>query len=137
VPAARPWALGGVALLVARELLGRRQPLPGVPAATAQRLLGARAIAAQSLPAFRAGLSSQAGWVLTGVDDVGELWRAEAGWWRRLSADSARLVAGPGFDHERAVGAAGLLAGDAWLVAGALEIAGRGPESVAVFDALA
>ena len=94
-------------------------------------------MAAQSLPAFTDRLSSQARWVLAGVDDVGELWRAEAAWWRRLSADSARLVAGPGFDHERAVGAAGLLAGDAELVAGALEMAGRGPESAAVFDALA
>jgi hypothetical protein len=30
-----------------------------------------------------------------------------------------------------------VLAGDAWLVAGALEVLGRGEESVAVFDALA
>jgi hypothetical protein len=38
---------------------------------------------------------------------------------------------------EAIVGAAGLLAHDAWLVTGALASAGRGSEAVEVFDAVA
>jgi hypothetical protein len=74
---------------------------------------------------------------LDDISDVSQLWRAEIRWWGRLRADSARLVTRSGFGPDRVIGAIGLLAFDAWMVDGALEVAARGHEALEVFDALA
>jgi hypothetical protein len=137
VPSATPWALGGAALLLARELLALRRPLSDHVRARATRILGNRWSAASTLVELRASLPADANWVLRDVADVNRLWEAEAIWWRRLHADSALLQARSGFGVEAIVGAVGLLAYDAWLVTGALASAGRGAEAVEVFDAVA
>lgn len=137
IPTARAWALGAAALLVAREQLARRQPLPEMAAAIAGRLLGPHVTLASSVEDLRAALPAPARWVLTDLTDEAQLWQAEARWWHRLRADSAVLLAGSSFGPERVVGAAGLLAVDAWLVVGALEVAARGREALEIFDALA
>ncbi|MFC7483328.1 hypothetical protein ACFQX7_29575 [Luedemannella flava] len=95
VPSARSWAAGGVALLVARErhVLGRL--LPAAAAATAARSIGRTAAGAPSWPSFVAALPGPARWVFEPGDGPGELWRAEARWWRRVHADAAALLAAP------------------------------------------
>ncbi len=138
VAPARPWASGAAALLLARELLVRRQPLTGALRAAAQRTLGPGvATNATSIPALRDSLPPAGRWALDDVFDPGELWQAEARWWRRLRTDSAVLGARSGFGEEPVIGAVGLLAHDAWLVSGALAGVGRGSTAVEVFDALA
>jgi hypothetical protein len=126
VPAARAWALGAAALLMAREHFARGLPLPDAGRPAASRLLGPAAVVAPTLASLGAAVPREARWALDGVEDPDELWRAEARWWRRLHDDSARLLARPGFGADAAVGTAGLLAEDAWRVLGALAVAGRG-----------
>jgi hypothetical protein len=137
VPAARAWALGAVALLLARERFARGLPLPDAAQPAVGRLLGPAAAAAPTLAALGAVVPREARWALGGTEEPDELWRAEARWWRRLHDDSARLLGRPGFGPEAAVGTAGLLAEDAWRVVGALSVAGRGDDALAVFDAMA
>jgi len=163
VPVARPWAAGAAALLVARERFAAPEPgspAPGGPgtglpswAQSATRVLGPGWPAAGSLAELAAGLPPAARWALDRVTRPAQLWEAELRWWRRLAADGARLLAGRqpgrgsgrrlgagagGFGPGRTVGAAALLAADAWLVRGALELADRGGSGATeVFDALA
>lgn len=81
-------------------------------------------------------------WVLAAVlteraDAADDLWRAEITWWRHVEADGVALLhrSGPGPDAP--VGAAAVLATDAWRVRAALEIAARGGSPVEAFDAVA
>jgi hypothetical protein len=134
---ARPWAAGAVAILLAREHILRGAPLPPVAAATARRLIGPDATYRTSLPDLVAALPPRARWVLEGVGRPSDLWRAEARWWRRLRTDGAALATRSGFGPDGVVGAAALLAADAWLARGAVEAAAHGPAGVEVFDALA
>lgn len=135
--AARTWAFGASALLVARERVAWNRPLPEGAAAAASRMLGAEACSATSLGDLTAAVPIRARWALAGIADVSDLWLAEAAWWRRVRTDAAVLVAGGGFGRGRVVGAAALLAADAWLVRGALEMAARPGSGVEVFDAVA
>ncbi|GAA1804949.1 hypothetical protein GCM10009682_28390 [Luedemannella flava] len=136
VPSARSWAAGGVALLVARERHVLVGVLPAAAAATAARSIGRTAAGAPSWPSFVAALPGPARWVFEPGDGPGELWRAEARWWRRVHADAAALLAAPREGQHRVVGAAVLLAVDAVTVRAALAAAVRcgGTELV---DALA
>lgn len=138
VPAARAWAAGAVALLVARERFGRQQRLSERAHAMASTLLGPGWPAARSPAELAQVLPVPARWALEPATAPADLWTAEAQWWRRLRADAARLLAASGFGRQRPIGAVALLAADAWLVRGALVIAARGgtadPE---VLDALA
>lgn len=149
LPVARPWALGATALLLARETLVRGEPLPEPAQAAVRRTLGSRvATGAGSLDELRASLPPDARWALDGVTDPAELWRAEAGWWRRLRTDCTVLMSRSGLGgtrepgtgdrrQEPVVGAVGLLAYDAWLVTGALAGVGRDRDAVELLDALA
>src|SRR5690606_22629955 len=104
----------------------------------AARVLGPRATTgAGSVDELRARLPHDARWVLDGVSDPAELWRAELRWWRRLHTDCTVLAARSGFGEHRVIGVVGLLAHDAWLVTGALAAVGRDQEALEIFDAVA
>jgi hypothetical protein len=133
---AAPWAAGAAALLVAREVHVSGLRLADSQLQVARTVLGA-ATEATSYAAFRADLPNSAGWVLTGVTDTADLWRAEAAWWRRVEDDGFALLHRGGFDDGALVGAAAVLAADAWRVRAALEVAARGGAGLEVFDVLA
>lgn len=135
VPEVARWAAGRLALLVAREAFVARRSLPGAVAARAGRLLGTSAMAASSYPDFRRHLPPAARWALTGVDDAGELWRAEWRWWHRLDEGGRSLTHGARLGRAPVVGAAAVLSADAWRVRGALELAARGGGRMRAFDA--
>jgi hypothetical protein len=137
VRAAGPWVAGAVALLLAREVVVRGEPVPPAARHTVERLLGPAAAQAASFPDLGASLSGPARWVFDGIDDPAELWRAEVAWWRRLHTDATALVTQAGFGPEPVTGAVALLAHDAWLVTAALAGVGRGSEALEWFDALA
>ena len=134
--ATRPWATGGLALLLARERFGSGRS-PGERAvAPAVRLLGPGVLAAASLPEAAARLPITARDALAGVTGPEDLWAAEARWWTRLERDGFGMLRGPRFDLDAPVGAVAVLAADAWRVGAALEVAARGGP-VEVLDALA
>ena len=94
MPEAGDWAAGAVALLLARELflagrsaddLATHRP-PGI---------GVRWAEAGSLRTLRAALPAQAAWALDGIEEPGDLWRAEAAWWRRVEEDAEGLAHAP------------------------------------------
>ncbi|WKX69018.1 V-type ATPase subunit [Streptomyces sp. XD-27] len=134
VPEAARWAAGRLALLVAREtfLLGRRMTRHA--ARGVARLLGPRAVEAASYPDFRQCLPDTARWALEGVDDVADLWRAEARWWERLERDGRDLLHVSRQSSAPVTGAVAVLSADAWRVRGALELAARGGGSWEAFD---
>jgi hypothetical protein len=137
VEPARPWAAGAVALLVAREHVAARRPLPDAAAAVASRLLGPGWIGATGLADLAGRLPAPARWVLDDVASTSDLWLAETRWWARVRSDGTALVLRPAFDRQRPLGVAALLTADAWLVSAALELAARGGAHPEVWDALA
>ncbi len=135
VPQAEPWVCGAVALLVARELAAGR----GLPPS-------ARTIAARLIGTVPSGLSfldlasrvpPRASWALENVRAADDLWAAEVAWWQRVRRDGTRLLNSSGFGNDRVVGVVAVLAADAALVRGALELAARPGIAPEVLDALA
>jgi hypothetical protein len=137
VPEASSWAVGGLALLVARErfVVGRRLTPPVLRLANG--LLGSGPLSAASLPEYVERLSTEARWALAGMQTPTQLWRAEVAWWDRVERDGLAMVRGSGFDRARVVGCVAALAVDAWRVRAALQIAARGGRPSEVFDAVA
>ncbi|GAB1333863.1 hypothetical protein ACE1SV_04530 [Streptomyces sp. E-15] len=134
-PAGR-WARGRAVLLAARELFVHHRSLPEPVLRDAARLLGSRATAAVTYREFRERLPSSASWALEGADEPGELWRAEARWWRTVGSDGAALLREGRYGPRVVVGAVALLSVDAWRVRAALGSAARGGRPGDVFDAL-
>jgi hypothetical protein len=129
-----PWAVAAAALLLAREHFQGRTLLP--PATrVASALLGHRALEATSLPELTTAAGPDAAWVLEGIDQPTDLWRAETIWWRRVEADGFALLR-RGYNHRPLLGAVAVLAADARRVCAALELSDRGGAPLEVFDAL-
>lgn len=137
VEGAAPWALGAVALLVAREQIAAGLRIPERPSRGVTAMLGPGWADATTLPALRSALPSRARWALRDTDHSGQLWRAETRWWARLRSDGAALAAGSGFGGGEALGTVALQAVDAWRVRGALEICARHVDPEVLFDVLA
>lgn len=135
VPAAEPWAAGGLALMVAREQWLTGRPLTATARARAAGLLGRRALDAGSFAAYIAALPAPAAWALADVPEPEALWQAEAGWWARVGRDAHRLLRSPGYDCRPAIGAAAALAVDAWRVRAAVAAAADGA-GTGTYDAL-
>jgi hypothetical protein len=74
---------------------------------------------AQSLPA-------DAAWVLEGIAEPEDLWRAEVTWWARVERDAEAMVGRHREGRHAVVGVIALLAADARRAAAALEAAARG-----------
>lgn len=135
VPEAGTWALGGVALLLARDVAGGHAPA-GLEAARLHELRLPLAGAANVAELARL-LPAGANWVLADTEDD-DLWRAEGRFWTRVESDARRLVqaaAGPA----TVTGAVALLAVDARRVSAALAAAsyGGGQRVLEVLDAVA
>ena len=147
VPQTRSWTVAGAALLAARRVLvlPGTENLPGAGTRTEpgtrlnsllQPMIGSGWLEAQDLASFRAALPGAAAPALNGVEDPGDLWKAEAALRARIEEDAFRLLRSglPGPDV--AVGAAAVLAVDAWRVRAALAAAASGGGSE-VLDAVA
>jgi hypothetical protein len=134
---AAPWAAGAAALLVARERFAAGRELPARQRGHVTFLLGRNALEARSLAELARRLPGRARWALEAVEDPGDLWQAERGWWARVERDGFELLAAPGFGAVPVLGAVAVLAADARRVRAALELAVRGGRPLEVFDALA
>lgn len=135
VPGADIWAATACLLFAARVRFG---PDPGLAASRIAAFgLPPRWWESASLADLRSRVGGQTAWALAGVDDVRDLWRAEARWWNRVRRDSRALLVASRFAEGVITGAAALLAYDAWLTRAALAAAARGDAGRAVFDAVA
>lgn len=131
------WVLGAAALLVARERFAAGHAFAPTAQRSAELLLGVRALAALTMTDYAAELSGDAAWALAGTTDTGELWQAEAAWWKQVERDAFRELRASRLDASTLVGAAAVLGVDAWRVRAALEIAARGGQGREVFDVVA
>jgi hypothetical protein len=135
-PQARPWAAGGVALLVAREVVLPRRPPPEALVPRAAGLLGTAALAAGGLREYTRDLAGPARWALEGVAAPDDLWTAETRFWRRVESDGTRLARSPGWGLGPVVGTVASLAVDAWRVRAALTLAARQQATPEMLDVL-
>jgi hypothetical protein len=134
---ARDWAAASLALLLAGERFdGRRSPAPVLRAA-ATGLLGASMADAATLGELAGRMPRRLAWLLDGVADPADLWRAEAAWWRRIEQDGLALLRTSGLGPGPVLGAAAVLAADARRVRAALELAARGGGPLEAYDAVA
>jgi hypothetical protein len=136
LPEAACWAAGGAALLVARERFLIRRELAAPVARRVSFVLGVGAITPGSWAMFVRGLRTNARWVLAGLEEPAELWRAETRWWTRAEHEGFALLRQPRFGVGSLVGGAAVLAADAWRVRAALQVAARGGRELEAFDAL-
>jgi hypothetical protein len=136
-PVVRRWAEGAAAVLVARERFGFGRTLNERTGRVADELLGSRWRDAGSIPLFVEALSESASWSLTGIEEAGELWRGEVAVVRRASADAEKLVSSGRHDRPAVVGIMAAMLVDLWRVLAVVEVVGRGPGAVEVFDAVA
>jgi hypothetical protein len=133
---ASAWAGGLSALVIARDMFtGERFLLE--PDRPRIRELGRRWSETDSPAELRASLPASAAWVLDGVSEVEELWRAEARWWSRVESDSLNTLRAFRPGPAMVVAVFGLLWVDAWRVQAALELAARGGRPMEVFDTVA
>ena len=124
-------------MLVARERFAFERELNHTTSEVADKLLGRRWLTANSLAEFRHHLTDSASWSLVGVDDPADLWRAEAAVARRVEAESVPMAASSKPDRSAVIGIMALLLIDLRRVLAIVELAGRGPDPVEVFDAVA
>ncbi len=141
ITAARDWAAGAAALLVARESLVRGRPITPDMTRTVTPMLGTQWTTSGGIRPFAESIPRHASWALDDVADVGQLWRAEAGWWARVERDGYALLRRPLTGPAPVLGSVAVLGTDAWRVRAALEIAARGgstaPSALEAFDAVA
>jgi hypothetical protein len=136
-PIARPWAMGGLAVLVARELLVFDRQLDEVVAHEVDRLLTRGWRTASSVPELADRLADSASWVLADIEHPDELWRAELRLIRRVVADSTPVAATGRFGRDTVVAIAALIVADLWRVTAAIEAVGANRSTSKVFDAVA
>lgn len=134
---AQPWAMGGLALLVAREqLVFERQTNPTI-AHEFDRLLGRHWRTATSVSDLADRLPDSAGWVLADLERAADVWRGELGLIRRIVADAAPVAASGRYGPDTLAAIAALLMVDLWRVTAAIEAVGASPSTSEVFDAAA
>ncbi|HEY5050002.1 MAG TPA: hypothetical protein VII50_03810 [Acidothermaceae bacterium] len=136
LPAARAWAAGAAALMVAREQVVAGNRLPPDVRRNLAHTLGQPALDADTVDSLREALPERARWVLDNVTHPEDMWRAECGWWARVDADGRELLRGSSFGPQPVVGAVAVMAADAWRVRAALHAAALGG-AMEAFDALA
>ena len=136
-PQARPWAVAAAVLLVARLLLVDTVRPTDRLVSLLRPLIGTGWTEAGALPELALALSQAAGQALAGTEDPAELWRAEAQLAARVESDGFSLLRaglpGPGV----VLGAAAVLAADAWRLRAALAAAAAGGGGSEVLDAVA
>ena len=134
---ARAWAAGAVAVLVAGERFAAGRPVDPAIMGSALSLLGPAALGAATVADMAGRLPSRAGWVLTGITEPADLWRAERTWLARVEQDGQRLLRTSSLDSGVVLGAVAVMACDAWRARAALEIAARGGTPLEAYDELA
>jgi hypothetical protein len=132
----RTWATAGAALLLAGERFGAGRVIAPAVLVPLRGLLGT-ATQAGTLEELATMMPARARWALDGVPSAASLWRAEAAWWARVERDAFALLRTSATGIPPVLGAAGVLAADAWRTRAALEIAARGGSDLRAYDAVA
>ncbi|MFF0341307.1 hypothetical protein [Kribbella sp. NPDC004875] len=134
-PATVTWVTGAAVLVIARQMLAATSAAWTVPAAAP--LVGTEWVHARSVDSLRAAIPAAGRWVLEGVGEPADLWRAEAGLAARIESDGFRLLRQGTTGMEPFLGAVAVLAVDGWRVRVALGDASIGAGPGEVLDVVA
>jgi hypothetical protein len=138
VPEARAWAETYAALIASRLVSeGVALDADSTVSANLGAVLGATALAPQSIDQLSLALPQKVRSVLKGVTGSQDLWLAEARWWTRLWDESQEKVRRVDAGPQSVVAAVATQAADAWRVRVALEVAARAGRGIEVLDAVA
>ncbi len=130
------WATAGAALLLAGERFAAGRAVAPAVLVPLRGLLGP-AVDAVTLEEMAVSVPPRARWALAGVSSAAGLWRAESEWWARVERDAFALLRTSSPGLAPVMGAAGVLAADAWRTRAAREIAARGGGDLRSYDAVA
>jgi hypothetical protein len=137
LPVAREIALGGLAILIARERFAFEREIAPIPARELDRLVGNGWRRAETLTQLTERLPRGASWALSGIVSPADIWRAELAWLERAEGDAQGLAASRRFGRNEFAAVMALLMVDLQRVESAIEIAGRTPIPGEVFDDVA
>lgn len=136
-PAAGRWARSASTVVAARMVLVDHTAPTSRVLDLVRPWLGREWANTRDLDRFRASLPRLSQTVLDGVDDPGDIWRAEAQMRTDVEADGLRLIHGALPGPEVVLGAIAVLAVDGWRLRAALAAADAGTGSSEVLDAVA
>lgn len=136
-PATRPWVLGAMAVVVARERFTFERDISPITAREIVRFLPPGTPTSGSLPQLLGRLPAVARWPFDGVGTADELWQAEAAVLRRVAADAHRRVSSARAGRATFTAILASLLIDLWRARAAIELAGHGDLGGEVFDAVA
>jgi len=136
VPGEPAWGAALAALVLARRI-AVGQPVPAAAVTDLRRQLGRDWERAADLAGLAARLPRTGAWVLDGIEDPDDMWRAEGRWWQRVDRDAAATLRARRPGPDVAAAAAARLVADVWRVQAALEAAPWGRAGVEAFDAVA
>jgi hypothetical protein len=136
-PAAREWALGAVAGLVARELFVFGRQINDVTGQELDRLLGREWRVATTVLDFTERLPAIAQWSLRNIDSPADVWHVETRIVQRVIGDVEHRLVSSRHDRDGMADILSMLLVDLWRVMAAIEASGRGPSAVEVLDAVA
>lgn len=137
LPEAAPHGRGGAAVLLAREKLAFGQQIAPTIEKQFDHLLGGRWHSVTTVSGLAHVLPDSASWPFEDVVTPSELWRAESAVRRRATSDALRLATAGQPTRTTVAAIMALLLIDLWRVAAAIELAGRSPDRIEVFDAVA
>lgn len=136
-PVVRPWALGALAVLVARERFVFDRPITEVTARSVDRAFGPRWRDAGDVDGLRARIPEGARWPLPAGNAPSDLWRSELALLARIGREAGDIATTRRPVPATVVAVLALLLVDTWRVTAAIEAAGRGPAGREVLDAVA
>ena len=137
IPEAAPLAKGGLAVLIARESFAFERQIAPITSGELDRLIGSRWRQATTIPELTELLPDSSAWALSGITSAADLWRAELAVAARVANEAAALASERRFTKSTVAATMALLLVDLWRISAAIEVAGRGPIPIEVFDAVA
>ncbi len=137
LPVARDIALGGLAILIARERFSFQREIAPITSREIDHLVGNGWRRAETLTQLAERLPRAASWALSGIVSPEDLWHAELAWLGRTERDARGLAATRRFGRNEFSAVMALLMVDLSRVQSAIEVAGRTPVPAEVFDDVA
>ena len=130
-------ALGGLCILLTREQFVFERPIADITRRMIDGMVGVHWRSATSIDELARALPTPGTWPLESVSSPSDVWRAEVEWLHRTNDLARRLARPPRRGRDTLAAIMALLLLDLWLVHAAIEMVGRDPMSVEVFDVVA
>ena len=122
----RPWALGAMAILIAREHFVFERSIADETAHALDRSLGTRWRTATRIDELRDAVPDEAAWPLRIIEGPADLWRSELELVRRVQVDATPIARSGRRGRSAVIAIMALLLVDAWRIGAAIEGAGSG-----------